>query len=73
MVSHNQTRAIRNSSDVLNENLQKCIKEGIQVLDEISNSKNKLLQGRVNSNQVDSSNIKTIANLLSEKTLVNSF
>ena len=50
----NQTRAIQNSSDILNENLQKPIQEGLQVLDEISNRNNQLPQGLVNSTQVDS-------------------
>ena len=41
----NQTRAIEHSSDILNENLQKSIKDA-------------------NSNQVDSSIVKTVSNLL---------
>ena len=41
----NQTRAIEHSSDILNKNLQKSIKDA-------------------NSNQVDSSIVKTVSNLL---------
>ena len=44
----NQTRAIEHSSDILNENLQKSIKDA-------------------NSNQVDSSIVKTVSNLLNDK------
>ena len=44
----NQTRAIEHSSDILNKNLQKSIKDA-------------------NSNQVDSSIVKTVSNLLNDK------
>ena len=59
----NQTRAIEHSSDNSNNKLQKSFKEGIQEYDEITNRKNQLLTSLVNSNQVDSSIIKTISNL----------
>ena len=52
----NQTQAIRES-----------IKEGIQEYDEITNRKNQLLTILVNSNQVDSSIVKTVSNLLNDK------
>ena len=64
----NQTRAIQESSDILHNNLQKSIKEGIQDFDEIvANRKNQLLLSLVNSNQVDSSIVKTVSNLLNDK------
>ena len=58
-----QTRAIRESSNTM----QKSIKEGIQEYDEITNRKNQLLTNLVNSNQVDSSIVKTVSNLLNDK------
>ena len=63
----NQTQAIRESSNALNKNLQKSIKEGIQEYDEIMNRNNQLLTSLVTSNQVDSSIVKTVPNLLSDK------
>ena len=63
----NQTQAIRESSNALNKNLQKSIKEGIQEYDEITNRNNQLLTSLVNSNQVDSSIVKTVSNLLNDK------
>ena len=63
----NQTQAIRESSNTLNKNLQKSIKEGLQEYDEITNRNNQLLTNLVNSNQVDSSIVKTVSNLLNDK------
>ena len=63
----NQTQAIRESSNALNKNLQKSIKEGIQEYDEITNRNNQLLTSLVTSNQVDSSFVKTVSNLLNDK------
>ena len=63
----NQTQAIRESSNALNKNLQKSIKEGIQEYDEITNRNNQLLTSLVTSNQVDSSIVKTVSNLLNDK------
>ena len=57
------TRAIRESSNALNKNLQKSIKE----YDEITNRNNQLVINLVNSNQVDSTIIKTVSNLLDDK------
>ena len=57
------TRAIRESSNALNKNLQKSIKE----YDEITNRNNQLVINLVNSNQVDSTIIKTVSNLLNDK------
>ena len=57
------TQAIRESSNALNKNLQKSIKE----YDEITNRNNQLLTDLVNSNQVDSTIIKTVSNLLNNK------
>ena len=63
-----QTRAIRESSNTM----QKSIKEGIQEYakqyDENTNRNNQLLKNLVNSNQVDSSIVKTASNLLNDKT-----
>ena len=42
----NQTRAIQQSSDILNEILQKSNKDGIQKYDEISNHNNQVLTSR---------------------------
>ena len=63
----NQTQAIRESSNALNKNLQKSIKEGIQEYDEITNRNNQRLTSLVTSNQVDSSIVKTVSNLLNDK------
>ena len=63
----NQTQAIRESSNALNKKLQKSIKEGIQEYDEITNRNNQLLTSLVTSNQVDSSIVKTVSNLLNDK------
>ena len=63
----NQTQAIRESSNALNKNLQKSIKEGIQEYDEITNRNNQILTSLVVSNQVDSSIVKTVSNLLNDK------
>ena len=65
----NQTRSIEHSSssDILNKNLQKSIKEGIQEYDEIPNRNNQLLTNLVNSNKVDSVIVKTVSNLLNTK------
>ena len=51
----------------MNKNIQKSIKEGIQEYDELSNRKIQLLTSLVNSNQVDSSILKTVSNLLNDK------
>ena len=62
-----QTRAIRESSNTM----QKSIKEGIQEYakqyDEITNHNNQFLANLVNYNQVDSSIVKTVSNLLNDK------
>ena len=63
----NQTQAIRESSKALNKIIQKSIKEGIQEYDELTNRNNQLLTNLVNSNQVDSSIVKTVSNLLIDK------
>ena len=57
------TQAIRESSNALNKNLQKSIKE----YDEITYRNNQLVTVLVNSNQVDSTIIKTVSNLLNDK------
>ena len=58
-----QTRAIRKSSNTM----QKSFKEGIKQYDEITNRNNQILTSLVNSNQVDSSIVKTVCNLLNDK------
>ena len=63
----NQTQAIRESSKAMNKNLQKSIEKGIQEYDEITNRNNQLITNIVSSNQVDSTIIKTVSNLLNEK------
>ena len=57
------TQAIRESSNALNKNLQKSIKE----YDEVTYRNNQLVTDLVNSNQVDSTIIKTVSNLLNDK------
>ena len=67
----NQTRAIEHN----NNTLQNSIKEGIKQNNEITNHnaeaiaelRNQLLTSLVNSNQVDSSIVKTVSNLLNDK------
>ena len=61
------TKAIRESSKILNKNLQKSIQQGIENYDEITKKNNEILTNLVNSNQVDSSIVKTISNLLNDK------
>ena len=63
----NQTRAIEHN----NNTLQNSIKEGIKQYNEITNHnaelRNQLLTSLVNSNQVDSSIVKTVSKLLNDK------
>ena len=59
----NQTRAIQESSD----NLQNSNKQGIQDYDEITNRSNQLLTSLVNTNQVDSSIVKTNSKFPNDK------
>ena len=63
----NQTRAIEHNKNTL----QNSIKEGIKQNNEITNHnaelRNQLLTSLVNSNQVDSSIVKTVSNLLNDK------
>ena len=47
--------------------MQNSIKEGIKQYNEITNHNNQLLTSLVNSNQVDSSIVKTVSNLLNDK------
>ena len=63
----NQTQAIQELSNALNKNLQKSIEEGIQEYDEITNRNNQIHTSLVNSNQVDSSIVKTVSNLFNDK------
>ena len=50
-----------------NITLQNSNKEGIKQYNEITNHNNQLLTSLVNSNQVDSSIVKTVSNLLNDK------
>ena len=59
----NQTRAIEHN----NNTLQNSIKEGIKQYNEITNHNNQLLTSLANSNQNDSSIVKTVSNLLNDK------
>ena len=62
-----QTEAIKQSSNILNKNLQKSIEKGIQEYDKISNRNNQHVTNLSNSNLVNSSIVKTISNLLNGK------
>ena len=61
-----QTRAIQESSNTPNKKLQKSVEEGIQEFDKITNRNNQIVTDLVNSNQVDSSIVKTVSNLLND-------
>ena len=61
-----QTRAIQESSNTLNKKIHKSVKEGIQEYDKITNRNNQIVTDLVNSNQVDSSIVKTVSNLLND-------
>ena len=63
----NQTRAIEHNKNTLRVAMQNSIKEGIKQYNEITNHNNQLLTSLVNSNQVDSSIVKTVSNLLNDK------
>ena len=67
----NQTRAIEHNNNTLRVAMQNSIKEGIKQYNEITNHnaelRNQLLTSLVNSNQVDSSIVKTVSNLLNDK------
>ena len=64
----NQTKAIQESSNALNKNIQKSIQQGLENYEEISKKNHETLTNLVNSNQVDSSIVKTVSNLLTDKT-----
>ena len=57
------TEAIRESSNILDKNLQKFVEE----YDETTNRNNQLVNNLINSNQVNSSIVKTDSNLLTDK------
>ena len=61
-----QTRAIQESSNTPNKKIHKSVKEGIQEYDKITNLNNQIVTDLVNSNQVDSSIVKTVSNLLND-------
>ena len=63
----NQTRAIEHNNNTLREALQNSIKEGIKQYNEITNRNNQLLTSLVTFNQVDSSIVKIVSNLLNDK------
>ena len=62
----NQTRA-KEHNNTLRVAMQNSIKEGIKQYNEITNHNNQLLTSLVNSNQVDSSIVKTVSKLLNDK------
>ena len=62
-LSKNQTRAIEEGIQASSNNLQTIL----QYYDEITYRNNQLLTSLVNSNQVDSSIVKTVSNLLIDK------
>ena len=64
---HDSSLAIQESCNTLHDNLPKSIKQGIQDYDEITYRNNQLLTSLVNSNQADSSIVKTVSNLLNTK------
>ena len=64
--SQTTTQAKRESSNALNKNLRKSIKEGIQEYDEITIRYNQILTNLVISNTVDSSLVKSVSNLLND-------
>ena len=57
------TQAIRESCNIIKKTLQKSIKE----YDETTNRNNQLVNNLINSNQLDSSIVKTVSNLLNDK------
>ena len=61
------TRAIREPSNIPKENLKKSFKEVIQEYDEITNRSDQLVTDFVNSNQVDSSIVRTVSYLPNNK------
>ena len=63
----NQTRAIEHNNNTLHVAMQNSIKGGIKQYNEITNHNNQLFTSLVNSNQVDSSIVKTVSNLLNDK------
>ena len=67
----NQTRAIEHNNNTLRVAMQNSNKEGIKQYNEITNHtaelRNQFLTSLVNSNQVDSSIVKTVSNLLNDK------
>ena len=63
----NQTQAIEESSNILNKKIQKSNKKGIQEYDKITNRKSQLVTDLVISNQVDSSIVRTVSNVLNDK------
>ena len=61
------TQAKEHSKITLRVAMQKSIKEGKKQYNEITNHNNQLLTSLVNSNQDDSSIVKTVSNLLNDK------
>ena len=66
-----QTEATKQSSNILDENLQKSIEKGIQEYDKISNRNNQLVTNLVNSDLVDSSLLKQFPTFSMTKIKVN--
>ena len=70
LASEKQLQTLRDPSLAIQESsdtLQKSNKEGIHEYDELTNHNNQTLTSPFNSNQVDSSFVKTVSNLLNDK------
>ena len=64
---HDQTEAIRESSQNLNKKLQNSIEKLIQEYDALTTRNNQTVTDLVNSNLVDSSIVTKVSNLLNGK------
>ena len=63
----NQTRAIERNKNTLQNSNKEGIKQYNEILNHNAELRNQLLTSLVNSNQVDSSIVKTVSNLLNDK------
>ena len=63
----NQTRAIEHNNNTLQNSIKEGIKQYIEITNHNAELRNQLLTSLVSSNQVDSSIVKTVSNLLNDK------
>ena len=63
----NQTRAKEHNNNTLQNSIKEGIKQYIEITNHNAELRNQLLTSLVNSNQVDSSIVKTVSNLLNDK------